>query len=70
MNSERFRVSRDTPCLFTTAVAKDRLPVFRRDTIKAIACQALDEARQACGFLIFSYVVMPDHLHLVTDSPA
>jgi hypothetical protein len=59
MNSERFRVSRDTPCLFITAVAKDRLPVFRSDTIKAITCGALDQARTSCGFLILAYVIMP-----------
>ena len=70
MNHERFRISRDTLCLFTTAVAKDRLPVFRTEAIKAITCQALDQARRSGGFLILSYVVMPDHLHLVTDCAA
>jgi hypothetical protein len=40
-------ISRDTPALYLTAVAKDRLPVFRTDAIKAIACKALDEARKA-----------------------
>ena len=69
MNSERFRVSRDTPCFFITAVAKDRLPVFRSDTIKAMTCQALDQARKSGGFLLLAYVVMPDHVHLLTDSP-
>jgi REP element-mobilizing transposase RayT len=69
MNPEKFQVSRDRPSLFITAVAKDRLPVFRTSSIKAITCQALDQARQSCGFLIFAYVVMPDHLHLVTNNP-
>jgi REP element-mobilizing transposase RayT len=31
-------------------------------------CDALAEARKSGGFLIFAYVVMPDHLHLVSDS--
>jgi REP element-mobilizing transposase RayT len=69
MNSERFRVSRDTPSLFITAVAKDRLPVFRSDTIKAITCRALDQARTSCGFLILAYVITLDHLHVVTNGP-
>ncbi len=67
--NEKFRISRDTPGLYITIVAKDRLPVFRTDAIKAIACNALDEARKVGGFLLFAYVIMPDHLHLMTDRP-
>ena len=62
-----FQVSRDTPALYLTSVAKDRLPVFRTDQIKAIACNSIDEARRSAGFLIFAYVVMPDHLHIITS---
>ena len=51
-------------------MAKDRLSVFQSDTIKAITCQALDQARESCGFLILAYVIMPDHLHVVTNGPA
>jgi REP element-mobilizing transposase RayT len=60
-------VSRDRPCFYLTAVAKDRLPVFRTEKIKALACAALDEARQSGGFLLLAYVIMPDHLHVITD---
>ena len=66
---EKFRISKDTPSLYLTAVAKDRLPVFQTDAIKTITCQAMDEARVSCGLLLFAYVIMPDHLHLLTDSP-
>jgi REP element-mobilizing transposase RayT len=61
-------ISRDTPALYLTAVARDRLPVFRTDTIKVITCKALDEARKSGGFAIYAYVIMPDHLHAITDS--
>lgn len=61
-------ISRDTPALYFTAVAKDRLPVFRADAIKIITCNALDEARKSAGFSIYAYVIMPDHLHAITDS--
>jgi REP element-mobilizing transposase RayT len=27
----------------------------------------LDEARHSAGFALFAYVIMPDHLHLITD---
>jgi len=69
MRRERFKVSRDTPGLFITIVAKNRLPVFKTDTIKIITANAMDEARHSGEFLLFAYVIMPDHLHLMTDQP-
>ena len=62
-----YTISRDTPSLYLTAVAKDRLPVFRSDEIKLVTCAAIDEARRSGGFSIFAYVIMPDHLHAITD---
>jgi putative transposase len=61
-------ISRDSPCYLLTSVAKDRLPVFRTDEIKEIACKALDEARKSGKFALYAYVIMPDHLHAITDS--
>ncbi len=52
-----------------TLVTKDRLPVFRTDAIKTIVCNAIDEAHASAGFLLFAYVIMLDHMHLLTDSP-
>jgi REP element-mobilizing transposase RayT len=60
-------ICRDTPCLSITSVARDRLPVFRAEAIKKVVCAALDEARQSGGFAILAYVIMPDHLHIMTD---
>jgi putative transposase len=60
-------ISRDTPCLSITSVAHDRLPVFGKEALKNLACGALDEARHSAGFAIFAYVLMPDHLHIITD---
>ena len=60
-------ISRDNPCLSITSVAHDRLPVFRTDPLKNLICAALDEARHSGGFAIFAYVIMPDHLHIITD---
>jgi len=65
----KYTISIDNPCLFITAVAKDRLAVFRTDAMKMITCAAIDEARNSSGFLLFAYVVMPDHIHVLTDSP-
>lgn len=69
MTREKFQVSRDCRALYITVVTKDRLPVFRTEAIKTIACKALDEARNSGKFLIFAYVIMLDHLHLLTNSP-
>jgi REP element-mobilizing transposase RayT len=60
-------ISRDSSCLSITSVAHDRLPAFRTDAVKNIVCGALDEARRSGGFVIFAYVIMPDHLHVITD---
>jgi hypothetical protein len=56
--SAKFQISRDSPALYITVVAKDRLPVFKSDAIKLVTCQALDEARKSGGFLLFAYVLM------------
>ena len=63
-----FRISRDNPAYYLTAVTKDRLPIFRTDALAGVMARALDEARRSGKFLIFTYVIMLDHFHLVTDS--
>jgi putative transposase len=63
-----FRISKDRPAFYLTAVTKDRLPIFRTAALAEVICNALDEARKSGKFLIFAYVIMLDHLHLVTDS--
>jgi REP element-mobilizing transposase RayT len=68
MSHKRFQVSKDSPAYYLTSVAKNRLPIFRTETIARLACEAINEARTSGKFLIFAYVVMPDHSHLVTDS--
>lgn len=60
-------ISPNSPAYYLTSVAKSRLSVFRLDTLKSIACAAIDEARKSCGFLILAYVIMPDHFHIITD---
>lgn len=60
-------ISRDTSAYYLTSVAHDRLPIFRMDRIKQLICDAFDEARRNHAILIFAYVIMPDHSHLITD---
>jgi len=61
------QISRDKPFYYLTSVAHDRLPIFQKDAIKQIVCDALGEARKSGEILIFAYVIMPDHTHLITD---
>ena len=69
MAAEKFQISRDSQALYITIVTRDRLPVFRTDTTKSIVCEALSEARNSGGFLLFAYVIMLDHMHLLTNCP-
>jgi REP element-mobilizing transposase RayT len=65
--AHRFLISHDSPALYITVITKDRLPVFRTDGMKEFLCVALDEARKSAGILLFAYVIMWDHLHLLTS---
>jgi len=65
---QMFRISKDNPAFYLTAVTKDRLPIFRTEALARVACEALAEARKSGKFLTFAYILMPDHFHLVTDS--
>ena len=68
--AHRFLISQDSPALYITVVTKDRHPVFRTDQMKQVLCRALDEARNSARLLLFAYVVMIDHLHLLTSRPS
>ena len=61
------RITRDKPCYYLTSVAHDRLPIFQSEPIKHIVVEALNEARKSADILIFAYVIMADHIHLITD---
>ena len=62
-----FYISKDNPCYYFTSVTNNRLPVFRTDKLKEITCNAISEARKSSEILIFAYVIMPDHFHIITD---
>jgi REP element-mobilizing transposase RayT len=38
--------------------------------MKEILGRAIDEARKSAGFLLFAYVIMWDHMHLLTSRPS
>ena len=63
-----FQISRDNPAYYLTSVAHKRLPIFQKDEMKKVVAEAFNEARMSGLILIFAYVIMPDHSHLLTDS--
>ena len=66
--AHRYLISQDSPVLYITVVTNNRLPVFQKDAMKDVLCRALDEARK--HFLLFAYVIMVDHVHLLTSRPS
>lgn len=68
--AHRFLISQDCPALYITIVTRNRLPVFRKPAFRDLVCNAIDEARKSGGFLLFAYVIMLDHLHLLTSRPS
>jgi putative transposase len=60
-----FSISKDTPAYYITSVTNKRLPVFQKANMKNLVCDALNEARNSAGLLLFAYVIMPDHFHLL-----
>jgi len=61
------QITRDSPFYYLTSIAHTRLPIFQKDHIKQILCDAWAEARVSGQILIFAYVIMPDHTHMITD---
>jgi REP element-mobilizing transposase RayT len=63
-----FQISRDNPAYYLTSIAHKRLPIFRTDEIKHIVAAAFEEARRSAEIMIFAFVIMEDHTHVLTDS--
>jgi hypothetical protein len=57
-----FQISRRLRSALQHPRTRNRLPVFKTDTMKAVLCRAIFEARTSGGFLLFAYVLMPDHI--------
>ena len=63
-----FTISKDTPAYYITSVTNKRLPAFHKPQMKDLVCRALNEARTSAGLLLFAYVIMPDHFHLLVGT--
>lgn len=63
-----FRISKDSPVYYLTSVANNRLPIFQTEKLKRLMCGAIDETRTSASLLLFAYVIMPDHIHVLIGS--
>ena len=52
---------------YVTAVAFNRVPVFRSDQACSLFIDALATTREKEPFKLIGYVVMPDHFHLLAN---
>ncbi len=50
---------------FVTSVTLNRQPIFADPTIATLFLDSLYESRRRYGFLVMSFAVMPDHVHLL-----
>jgi REP element-mobilizing transposase RayT len=55
---------------FITTKAVDYAHLFRRDVIKRILLDTLDCLRARCWLKLYSFVIMPNHIHCVAQFSA
>jgi putative transposase len=61
----RNHVTLENQAFFVTAKTALRKPLFRNSRIAAMFLRELEHCREKLGFLLLSFVVMPDHVHLI-----
>ncbi|MFI5115775.1 MAG: transposase [Terriglobales bacterium] len=64
---KRYQQARDLH--FITFSCYRRQPLLGSAPAKRLFEQALEQARRAYGFYVASYVVMPEHVHLLISEP-
>jgi len=55
--------------LFVTTTITEFVPVFRDQAIRCEVLRIIDAQRENFGMQIFAYVLMPSHIHLITQAP-
>ena len=67
---KRYKVHRELYNLyFSTSTIVDWLPVFTTDSYFSIIVNSLKYCQSQKGLNIVAYVIMPEHIHLVTSNP-
>jgi putative transposase len=61
----RHHVALENQAYFVTARTAQRTPLFRDRSVAELLLQELQRCRERLGFLLLSFVVMPDHVYLL-----
>jgi putative transposase len=57
----------DGVACFTTHVIRDHVPIFSRPEFFEVVCSSLNWCRENRALQVYGYVIMPDHLHLLSS---
>jgi REP element-mobilizing transposase RayT len=67
--TQRHAIQNDQPMMITT-VTKNRNPIFGNASYAREAIECLYRTQQRHPFLLYAFVIMPDHIHLVLQAIA
>ena len=56
--------------LFITTVTRDRRPYFENTSLAREACEHIYRVQERKPFLLYGFVIMPDHVHLLLRVPS
>lgn len=62
--SQRHPEQTEVP-MFVTTVTKGRAPIFRHEKYAKIAAEHLYRVKKIHPFLLYAFVIMPDHCHFI-----
>src|SRR5262249_9546477 len=62
--SDHWKMGSERTFVITTVTIR-RLPIFRRQTIADLLIDTLAHYRDQRKFLLYEFVIMPDHIHLL-----
>ena len=68
MEENGYKINDQTKAHFITATVIDWVDVFSRKTYRDIVIESLDFCIQNKGMILYGYVVMSNHIHLIVQS--
>lgn len=68
MNENGYQINNQTKAHFITATVVDWVDVFSRKIYKDIVIESLDFCIKNKGMILYGYIIMTNHIHLVVQS--
>ena len=69
MTRTRYRIHEDESPYFMTCTIVGWLPVFTRPEAVQIVFDSWEYLRRERGFVLYGYVILENHLHLIASGP-